>query len=100
MFIIFSLSIVATDLTTSSEDYLLQTTAVRFSPGDIKKTVQLFIINDEIVEQAEILQLTPITSDVSVNTTNKTIVILNDDSKCFYFNSFYIMTTLEDFRQT
>ena len=82
-------SIVATDLTTSPEDYILGTTAVRFSPGDTRKTVQLSITNDEIVEQAEILQLTPSTSDASVKTTNKTIIILNDDSKCFYFDNFY-----------
>jgi hypothetical protein len=85
---VFSLSVVVADLTASSADYSLQTTTVTFNPGDFSKIkpVILHINDDQIVEPQEILQLTLSTSDAPVNTTNKTIVILDDDSKCFYFN--------------
>lgn len=71
------------DITTVAGDYSLETTGIRFAPGDVgNKPVRLSITNDEIVESAESLRLVPSTTDAAVNTTIALIIILDDDSKC------------------
>ena len=82
----FLFSINANDLTTSSADYSLFTSAVTFAPSDASKIkqIQLLINNDQIVEPAESVELIPSTTDSRVNTTNTAILILDNDGKMEY----------------
>ena len=80
---VFSRSIIANDLTTSSADYSLLTSSVTFAPSDVSKIkqIQLFINDDQIVETAESVVLTPSTTVSRVNTTSTAILILDNDGK-------------------
>ncbi len=71
------------------------TTAVTFAPGASKTMqVQLLITNDQIVEPAESVELTPSTSAARVNTTSTVILILDNDSKYFHVISIVYNTNI------